>query len=95
MIKLFDFLCSNCGEEFEDWIERDETMATCPNCGTMAAKTISVPRIGAFSAMSKEFQTAHLKERSAKHSAKEFKRNEDEHRFRLKGGKVKKPKKAV
>jgi len=69
---LLDFYCEKCKAQFEDLVDTKERgePVPCPECSTKCAATLSVPKIGAFSAMSKDFQQEALKKRSAEHTAK-------------------------
>ena len=44
MKKIFQFKCSQCSEEFDEYtVYKKET--TCPECGGLANKLISAPRV--------------------------------------------------
>lgn len=59
-----------CGHEYEELKDRMENQdQECPRCG-WDNKPCLGGRIAAFSAMSKEAQTEHLKKRSLDHSKK-------------------------
>lgn len=62
-----------CGHEYEELKDRLENpMQECPRCGWENKPTLG-GKLGAFSAMSREAQTEHLKKRSADHSKKMMK----------------------
>ncbi len=71
-----DFCCENCGNKFEEMITREEDkLGTRPCvCGHEAQRALSIPRVGAFSAMSAEDRVSHLKKRSLDHSKAEAKK---------------------
>lgn len=43
---LYDFKCRDCGESFEGFAKISEREKDCPNCGGVAARQVSTPRIG-------------------------------------------------
>lgn len=72
--KLYDFYCHDCEREFEELVETRDDIK-CPKCGSPCSITTSVPKLGSYSMMDSSQRTAHLKERSRKHSMKEIKKN--------------------
>lgn len=81
-----DFHCDECGTAFEEMITREEDAAgTYPcACGALASRQLSVPRIGAYSAMSADARMNHLKTRSENHSKQELKKNHEKFGLRKK-----------
>jgi len=41
MLRRYDFKCTQCGHVEEQWVEADETLATCYECGHTAVRIIS------------------------------------------------------
>lgn len=59
-----------CGNEYEELKDRkDDQQQECPRCGWVNKPALG-GKVAAYSAMSREFQTDHMKNRSLKHSAK-------------------------
>jgi hypothetical protein len=52
----------------------NEKNSTCPNCGESNTPMFTAPNIGAYSAMSPDFQKEVLKKRSEKHSFQEIRK---------------------
>lgn len=75
--KSHDFLCEDCGHEFEEFYKKSERdQLRCPKCGSAELKTlISTANVATFSIMSPEMQRHSLMERSAKHTQKEIDKN--------------------
>ncbi|TXH41961.1 MAG: zinc ribbon domain-containing protein [Desulfurellales bacterium] len=45
---IFDFICKDCGHEYEDFIMRDHR-SVCPACGSSRTiKELSAPNLGGF-----------------------------------------------
>lgn len=34
MIKVFDYICSDCGNEFERFVKKTDLSVECPECGS-------------------------------------------------------------
>jgi putative FmdB family regulatory protein len=45
MLRLFDFRCTKCGNEFEKLVDSDKLSAICPICEGHADKQVSTPSI--------------------------------------------------
>jgi putative FmdB family regulatory protein len=41
VLKRFDFKCTECGHIEEQWVESDEKLTTCYECGHTAVRIIS------------------------------------------------------
>lgn len=42
---MYDFRCSECSQTFETFARIEETSGFCPDCGALARRLISTPRI--------------------------------------------------
>ena len=42
---LYNFYCSKCHTSFEAFAKMKDTDTQCPNCGGVAGRTLSMPRI--------------------------------------------------
>ena len=71
---LQEYHC-DCGNVFEDLVDRKDMEAVCENCGQILNNPIIGGNIAAYSIMSKEHQVAHLKQRSLDHSARGMKKD--------------------
>lgn len=70
--KVDDFICLDCGHEFEE-LYKDGEELVCASCSSSnLEKKLSMPGIGAFSAMPIERRAETLKKRSEEHTAKEI-----------------------
>jgi len=89
----YDFECANCGEVYEDIVDRPHEVdeftpeSECPHCEHINTQPLlSAPGLATYSLMSREMQTHHLRERSRKHSEKLNKSNSDEIRAKMNNG---------
>lgn len=85
---VHDYVCDDCGTEWEDLVSKDTKSSTCPNCGLeTTTPVISATGIAAFSLLSKDARAESLKKRSRDHSKREMKRNSDEIQSKWNSGK--------
>ena len=62
MLKLYDFSCEHCGHEFEEFVETDDRILKCANCGEDAHRCLSAPMLGFIKmGLSPDFPTAYAK----------------------------------
>lgn len=45
MLRVFDFVCTACGETHEMFIENDEKTLPCRDCGGEALRQLAAPRL--------------------------------------------------
>lgn len=46
MRRMFDFVCSHCGQVTEKLVDDDYNCIECPECQSTANRVMSAPRIG-------------------------------------------------
>ena len=87
--KVFDFEClnENCNNLFEDMVEGDSKVSSCPLCGSVAESVLTAAKLGTFAMADQETKKKILLERSNKHTKKEV--NKEPERFGLVGDKGK------
>lgn len=82
MLKVYDFNCPECNENFEELVETDTRLAACPVCGSASEKVLSAPKLALFSMGSPEERAEKLKKRSFDHTQKEMKHNYNKFGFK-------------
>lgn len=93
-LRLCLFECE-CGYSYEELLHKDsgqsvkfDPVVACPACGRENHQSIGMPNVASFSAKSREDQISSLKKRSEEHSRKLMKKNQDEIRHKMSGGKI-------
>lgn len=54
---VFEFLCTKCGNSFEDLVDPITRELPCPNCNYSAGRIISAPRLDPKMGLSDDFPT--------------------------------------
>lgn len=84
-MKLHDFQCTDCNNTFEDLVDNDNRFTNCPECGSIAEKLLSAPRIGLYNDPDK--RATELKRRSEQHTKKEVAKEHEKFGFKTDGKK--------
>lgn len=72
---LFDFECPTCALVFEELVNKEKLTHECPECGSMAARIISTPRVDPRLGLSEDFPTMAAKwerSRRARHKSEDW-----------------------
>jgi len=74
MLKLFNFTCPKCDEEWEDLIA-DQGASPCPLCMVEYPRdVICAPKLALFQTLPKEEKARQLRKRSSDHTQRELKK---------------------